>query len=62
METAASSRTAEGLILEHCTALERLDASRTPAYSRLEQALGGRLAGLLVKALGGVSRRGRIAA
>jgi hypothetical protein len=50
------------MILEHCTALERLDEPRTPAYSRLEQALGGRLAGLLVKALGGLSRRGRVAA
>ena len=62
MDSAASARSAEGMILEHCSVLERLDEPRTPAFSRLEQALGGRLAGLLVKALGGFSRRGRTAA
>jgi hypothetical protein len=42
------------LLLEHCSALT--DESRPPAFHRLEQALGGELARLLVGAL--ARRRG----
>jgi hypothetical protein len=37
--------------------LDRFEEARPPAFSRLEQVLGSRLAGLLVRALGGVRRR-----
>lgn len=39
------------LLLEHCAALTRITPSRTPAVERLEHALGGELARLLVGAL-----------
>jgi hypothetical protein len=57
MDSAASSRRGDDLLLEQLTVLDRLEEARPPAYSRLEQVLGTRLAGLLVKALGGVRRR-----
>jgi hypothetical protein len=44
------------LLLEHCRALSLTPESRPPAFLRLEQALGGELARLLVGAL--ASRRG----
>ena len=45
-----------GLLLVHCAAV---DEEREPAYTRLEEALGGELARLLVFALaGGHGRRG----
>jgi len=39
------------LLLEHCAALTRASTARTPAFERLEQALGGELTRLLVVAL-----------
>jgi len=39
------------LLLEHCAAIERLDDGRPHAYTRLEEAVGDRLARLLVGAL-----------
>jgi hypothetical protein len=39
------------LLLEHCAALTRTDSARTPAFDRLEEALGGELTRLLVVAL-----------
>jgi hypothetical protein len=39
------------LLLEHCAALTRASAARTPAFERLEEALGGDLTRLLVVAL-----------
>jgi hypothetical protein len=48
------------LLLEHCTALTESAVRRPPAYTRLEQALGGELARLLVGAL--ARRRGERAA
>ena len=39
------------LLLEHCAALTRSDSARTPAFERLEEALGGELTRLLVVAL-----------
>jgi hypothetical protein len=39
------------LLLEHCTSLTRIAAPRTPAFERLEEALGGELARLLMVAL-----------
>jgi len=39
------------LLLEHCIALTRTSSSRTPAFERLELALGGDLTRLLVVAL-----------
>lgn len=51
------------LLLEHCTALTRLDDVRPPAFDRLEHALGGELARMLVGALAGRNReRARLAA
>ena len=41
------------LLLEHCAALDRFDASRPRAFARLEAAVGGRLARLLLGALVG---------
>jgi len=41
------------LLLDHCAALTRLEDSRPSAYVRLEQAVGGDLARLLVGALAG---------
>ena len=50
MEPAAShsDTRAETLLMQHCQAL---DEPRAPAYTRLEQVLGGRLTRLLVSAL-----------
>jgi hypothetical protein len=48
------------LLLEHCAALERLDHARPSAFERLQGALGGDLARLLVRALAG-GHRGRSA-
>jgi hypothetical protein len=39
------------LLLEHCAALTRVSSPRTPAFERLEEALGGELTRLLVVAL-----------
>ena len=39
------------LLLEHCAALTRTSTARTPAFERLEEALGGQLTRLLVVAL-----------
>ena len=39
------------LLLEHCAALTRASTGRTPAFERLEEALGGQLSRLLVVAL-----------
>jgi hypothetical protein len=39
------------LLLEHCAALTRASTARTPAFQRLEEALGGELTRLLVVAL-----------
>jgi hypothetical protein len=44
------------LLLEHCAALDQRDAARPGAYARLEEALGGRLARLLLGALVGDHR------
>jgi hypothetical protein len=45
-------------LLEDFAALERLDHTRLPARDRLQRALGGELAGLLLRALAG-NHRGR---
>jgi hypothetical protein len=45
------------LLLEHCVALTRIDDSRPPPFVRLEQAVGGDLARLLVAALAAQRRR-----
>lgn len=39
------------LLLEHCTSLTPIATPRTPAFRRLEEAVGGDLARLLVVAL-----------
>jgi hypothetical protein len=39
------------LLLVHCAALTRASTARTPAFERLEEALGGQLSRLLVVAL-----------
>ena len=39
------------LLLEHCAALTRVSSARTPAFERLEAALGGELTRLLLVAL-----------
>jgi hypothetical protein len=44
------------LLLQHCTALNQSATARPSAFLRLEQALGGELARLLVGAL--ATRRG----
>ena len=49
------------LLLEHCTSLTRVPAPRTPAFQRLEEALGGDLARLLTVALAN-RRHHRVAA
>jgi hypothetical protein len=41
------------LLLEHCAAIERFDVARPRAFVRLEEAVGGRLARLLLGALAG---------
>jgi hypothetical protein len=60
MAAAAPHRTSSErgalLLLEHCAALEPRDASRPRAYARLEEALGGQLARLLLGALVGDHR------
>ena len=58
MDSAASSAPrGDDLILEQLHVLECFDDARPPAFSRLETVVGSRLAGLLVKALGGIRRR-----
>jgi hypothetical protein len=52
----ASSERGAVLLLEHCAALDPRDAARPRPYARLEEALGGRLARLLVGALVGDHR------
>ena len=44
------------LLLEHCAALDHRDDARPRAYARLEEALGGPLARLLLGALVGDHR------
>jgi hypothetical protein len=44
------------LLLEHCALLAGPDEARPPAYHRLERAVGGDLARLLVVALAGRKR------
>jgi hypothetical protein len=44
------------LLLEHCAALDPRDDARPRAYTRLEEALGDRLARLLLGALVGDHR------
>jgi hypothetical protein len=44
------------LLLQHCTSLTQVPAPRAPAFERLEEALGGELARLLMVAL--ARRRG----
>ena len=60
MAATASHRLRSGrgavLLLEHCAALDDRDAARPRAYARLEDALGGRLARLLLGALVGDHR------
>jgi hypothetical protein len=51
-----SSERGAVLLLEHCAALDPRDTARPRAYTRLEEALGGRLARLLVGALVGDHR------
>ena len=41
------------LLLEHCAAMNRFDASRPSARARLERAVGGKFAHMLVGALTG---------
>jgi hypothetical protein len=43
----------DSLLLTHCTALTRWSDPRPPAYFRLEEAVGGELARLLLVALAG---------
>ena len=50
------------LLLAHCTALAQPAGHRPPAFWRLEQAVGGELARLLVVALAGRNRRAQLAA
>ena len=45
------------LLLAHCAALARPEGHRPPPFWRLEQAVGGELARLLVIALAGPHRR-----
>jgi hypothetical protein len=60
MAAAAPHRTSSErgalLLLEHCAALDPRDAARPGAYTRLEEALGDRLARLLLGALVGDHR------
>ena len=60
MAAAAPHRASSGrgavLLLEHCAALDLRDAARPRPYARLEEALGGRLAQLLLGALVGDHR------
>ena len=53
MYDASSSHGERGyeLLLEHCAALTRVSSARTPAFERLEAALGGELTRLLLVAL-----------
>ncbi len=50
------------LLLAHCTALAQPEGHRPPAFWRLEQAVGGELARLLVIALAGRYRTAQAAA
>ena len=52
----ASSERGAVLLLEHCASLDERETSRPGAYTRLEEALGGRLARLLLGALVGDHR------
>ena len=52
----ASSERGAVLLLEHCAALEPRDTARPRAYTRLEEALGQRLARLLLGSLVGDHR------
>ena len=52
----ASSERGAALLLEHCAALDHRDTARPQAYARLEEALGGHLARLLLGALVGDHR------
>jgi len=45
------------LLLEHCAALDRFDESRPTARFRLELAVGGKFAHMLVGALAGDHRQ-----
>ncbi len=60
MAAAASHRASSGrgvvLLLEHCAALDDRHPARPRPYARLEDALGGRLARLLLGALVGDHR------
>ena len=60
MAASASHRFRSGrgavLLLEHCAALDHRAEARPHAYARLEEALGGRLARLLLGALVGDHR------
>ena len=58
MEAAWNNRGTRGseLLLEHCSALERLEESRPSPVMRLERVVGARLARLLVSALAGDHR------
>jgi len=44
------------LLLEHCAAFDRPDEARPRAFARLEEAVGGPLARLLLGALAGDHR------
>ena len=50
------------LLWEHCTALTRVGEDRPDAFGRLERAVGGDLARLLVVALAGRKRAGTLVA
>lgn len=52
----ASSERGAVLLLEHCAALDPRDTARPRAYTRLEEALGQRLARLLLGSLVGDHR------
>jgi hypothetical protein len=52
----ASGERGAVLLLEHCAAFDHRERSRPHAYARLEEALGGRLARLLLGALVGDHR------
>jgi hypothetical protein len=50
---AAGPYRGQSLLLEHCAAFERFDETRPTAHERLERAIGGELAHLLLRALAG---------
>ncbi len=53
MEAGAAQARGQTLLLAHCRALEALDGARARGYERLADAIGGRLAWLLLFALTG---------